>query len=128
MVPVSWQMGSELSRARPMLQPTTSRARSAFDPFSSLLRAVAMALTTSSGRIVEVRRMSSRMLSKRTVRGVTSWRGAVAVIGGSGRECIDQGPDVKDGNHAGVAQTFLSRPYHVAARAGRNAFATRETA
>ena len=36
---MSWQSGSELSRARPMLQPMTFSATSAFDPSTSFFRA-----------------------------------------------------------------------------------------
>src|SRR5882724_3930977 len=80
MVPVSWQSGSELSRARPMLHPMTFSATSAFEPSTSSLRAPVTARTTSSGSCVDVRRISSRMLSNSADSLETSWSGAVAVI------------------------------------------------
>src|SRR5438067_13942233 len=63
-----------------MLQPMTLSATSAFDPSVSFFRAAVTGRTTSSGRIVDVRRISSRMLSNSAGSLVTSWSGAVAVI------------------------------------------------
>src|SRR3954452_21907848 len=69
-----------------MLQPMTLSATSAFDPSISSLRAPVTARTTSSGRMVDVRRISSRIDSKRFVSGeIRSIVCAVALMRFSGR-------------------------------------------
>src|SRR4051794_34073567 len=69
-----------------MLQPITLSATSAFDPSTSFVRAPVTARTTSSGRMVDVRRISSRIDSKRFVSGeIRSIVCAVALMRFSGR-------------------------------------------
>src|SRR3954463_12374208 len=69
-----------------MLHPMTLSATSAFDPSTSFFRAPVTARTTSSGRMVDVRRISSRIDSKRFVSGeIRSIVCAVALMEFSGR-------------------------------------------
>src|SRR5512140_654503 len=78
--PVSWQIGADLSFARPMLQPITSKATSALDPSASFLRAFSIAFKTSSGRIVLVRRTSSRRLAYSGVTALPGWFSVVWIV------------------------------------------------
>src|SRR4051794_36233808 len=97
-----------------MLQPMTFSATSAFDPSTSFVRAPVTARTTSSGRMVDVRRISSRIDSKRFVSGeMDSMVCAVALMRFSGRGSLaDRSArfsPVEHGEAGDVVKAFVIR-------------------